>query len=111
MLSVLVQVNISGEKSKSGVNADECLWLCKQITRFEHLTLSGLMCIGSLGAKEKRIAEFAKMKVLFDNIEQDLGYTLPFLSMGMSDDYQEAILNGANVVRIGTSLFGERVYE
>ncbi len=110
-LDILVQVNISGESSKSGVGPEDAERLCEEAASFDSLRLRGLMTIGSLGATPDRTrAEFAGMRALFARLAERFGGETPFdtLSMGMSGDYAIAIEEGSTMLRIGTSIFGER---
>lgn len=110
---VLIEVNIGEEESKSGVQADKLYELIDEIKDFENISIKGLMCIPPIcDSPQKNLKFFDKMNNIFidisgkniDNISMDI------LSMGMSADYYEAILCGANMVRIGSSLFGARDY-
>lgn len=107
---VLVQVNISGEPSKSGVAPDRVLDLCRAVLAHKSLQLCGLMSIGeeSLSIDKKR-AEFRLMKELKLEVGKKLGFELTELSMGMSADYQLAIEEGATFVRVGSAIFGWRI--
>ena len=108
---ILVQVNTSGEESKSGINPDEAEKLCAEIVTLDNLSLEGLMTIGPLSDDEKRIREsFILLAGLRNTIQTQRGITLPELSMGMSGDYEIAISEGATLVRIGSAIFGNRTY-
>lgn len=108
---ILVQVNTSGEDSKSGIHPDEAEKLCGDISSLGNLSLEGLMTIGPLSDDEKRIREsFILLAGLRNSIETELGIKLPELSMGMSGDYEIAISEGATLVRIGSAIFGNRTY-
>lgn len=108
---ILVQVNTSGEESKSGIHPDETKKLCTEIAALKHLSLEGLMTIGPLSDNEEMIrASFSLLADLRKSIEHDCGISLPELSMGMSGDYQIAISKGATLVRIGSAIFGNRTY-
>lgn len=111
---ILIEVNIGDEESKSGINADMVYELLDEIKDFPNISVKGLMCIPPICDSPQKICEFFdKMNNIFidisgkniDNISMDI------LSMGMSADYYEAILNGANMVRVGSSLFGARNYQ
>jgi PLP dependent protein len=112
-LDVLIQVNISGEDTKSGIEPDEAKDLALYMEHLPGLTLRGLMTIGSFGA-EPRVTrnEFGRMKTLFDSLSGDPRVKSPFdtLSMGMSGDYRIAVEEGATLVRVGQAIFGERDY-
>ena len=108
---ILVQVNTSGEESKSGIHPDEAEKLCAEISSLGNLSLEGLMTIGPLSDDEKRIREsFILLAGLRNSIQSKLGIILPELSMGMSGDYEIAISEGATLVRIGSAIFGNRTY-
>ncbi len=107
-LNVCIQVNISGEVSKSGVPMEEALTLAQTITSLPHLRLRGLMAIPEPEADPgKQRAAFAKLKALFDAMRQK-GIEMDVLSMGMTDDMAAAIAEGATIVRVGTAIFGQR---
>lgn len=109
-LRVLVQVNLSREETKSGVLKEDLAEFMGEVAACEHLDLKGLMTIGPHTDDEKAIRTvFAEAKVLFDRLACQIpGFE--YLSMGMSDDFGLAILEGSNMVRIGTSIFGARNY-
>ena len=110
-LKVLVQVNISGEETKSGVTPDEAKKLAGYVATKEGLELNGLMTIGSFGvSQDVTRKEYAAMRELFNTLRDDNGLHryMKVLSMGMSDDYRIAVEEGSTMVRIGTSIFGAR---
>jgi pyridoxal phosphate enzyme (YggS family) len=102
-LNVLVQVNVSAEASKSGVAPAQALSLCEKIHTLANLRLRGLMAIPEPGAPRSR---FHEVRVLFEALKPRFGFDT--LSMGMSDDLDVAIAEGATLVRIGTAIFGAR---
>jgi len=106
-LNICLQVNVSGEASKSGCAPEELPKLAQAVAAMPHLRLRGLMCIPapSEDPAEQRAA-FARLRALRD----ELPLTLDTLSMGMSQDLEAAIAEGATWVRIGTALFGARDY-
>ncbi len=107
-LSVCIQVNISGEDSKSGVKENELATLAQQISKMPHLRLRGLMAIPAPSDDFKEQREtFAKVSALKDQLNKS-DYDLDTLSMGMSGDIEAAIAEGATIVRIGTAIFGAR---
>ena len=113
-LNVCVQVNISGEDSKSGCTAGEASALCRAVLSLPRLQLRGLMAIPAPvapGADAR--APFRSLRALFEQIGKDLGSPPGFdtLSAGMSDDLEAAIAEGSTMVRIGTALFGARHQE
>lgn len=111
---ILVEVNVGNEDAKSGVAPEQAEELLFQLCKIEGISVKGLMSIPPICENTQKICKyFDKMRNLFldikskniDNISMDI------LSMGMSSDYQEAILQGATMVRIGSLLFGERIYK
>lgn len=108
-LNICLEVNISEEKTKSGVNIEDILPLAEYCLTLPRLKLRGLMTIP---AQEKTIeaqrAQFHKLKILSESLQQK-GFMLDTLSMGMSDDWEAAVAEGATIVRIGTRIFGKRI--
>ena len=102
-LNVLIQVNVSGEKTKSGVAPEEVAALAKAVAAMPRLRLRGLMAIPQPGAPSERYAE---VRAAYDKLKAEFGFDT--LSMGMSDDLELAIAEGATMVRIGTAIFGAR---
>jgi PLP dependent protein len=102
-LNVLIQVNVSSEDTKSGVALDEVAPLAKAISGLPRLRLRGLMAIPEPGAERSR---YASVRGVFEKLKDELG--LDTLSMGMSDDLDVALAEGATMVRIGTAIFGQR---
>ena len=112
ILPVLIEVNSGREKEKAGVLPEDVVGLVTDISRFKNLRIEGLMTMGPLGSDPEQSRSYFKVtKKLFDEIsELDIpNVKMRFLSMGMSDSYKIAIEEGANIVRIGTALFGSRV--
>jgi PLP dependent protein len=108
---VLIQVNISEEASKSGVNVKDTYNLLKDISLLENLSVKGLMTMPPyFNAPEKVRPYFAALRGLRDRLEQKglLNMSLSELSMGMTGDFEVAIQEGATLVRIGTAIFGKR---
>jgi pyridoxal phosphate enzyme (YggS family) len=106
-LNVLVEVNTSGEASKSGCSIEECRQLCERVCASQSLRLKGLMTIGPLGGTEREVRKsFTLLRSLSEKIS-DLCSQVE-LSMGMSGDFIWAIEEGATMVRIGTALVGGR---
>ncbi|GHD65582.1 YggS family pyridoxal phosphate-dependent enzyme [Jeongeupia chitinilytica] len=107
-LNVCLQVNVSGETSKSGVAPDGVAALAAEVAALPRLKLRGLMCIPEpTDDKRKLSSQFALLRKLQQGLN-DLGYQLDTLSMGMSADLDIAIAEGATLVRIGTAIFGQR---
>ncbi|HEX4024252.1 MAG TPA: YggS family pyridoxal phosphate-dependent enzyme [Steroidobacteraceae bacterium] len=108
-LQVCLQVNIAADVDKAGVAPDEAAALAQGVARLSQLRLRGLMCIlpQGLDAHANRRA-FGALRMLLERLNGAHGGRLDTLSMGMSADYHEAILEGATLVRVGTALFGTR---
>ena len=102
-LNVLVQVNASGESSKSGVAPGQARALAQAVSTLPNLRLRGLMAIPEPGAPAERYRELG---ALYERLRGELGFDT--LSLGMSDDMDLAIAAGATMVRIGTAVFGPR---
>ena len=119
MLKVLLEINISGEASKYGlvgynwyqdISVKANLWRqASEIALLPNIQVAGLMTMAPYGAEEKTIRRvFADLRDLRDALSLQLEAPLPELSMGMTDDFQIAIEEGATMIRIGRALFGER---
>jgi len=102
-LNVLIQVNASGEASKSGVAPAAASALASSLANMKGIRLRGLMAIPEPGAPRAR---FSEIKALYENLRGE--FALDTLSMGMSDDMELAIAEGSTMVRIGTAIFGQR---
>lgn len=110
-VEALVQVNTTGEASKSGFPPGEVDEAIEQISKFSQIKLRGLMTIGPWGGDECSIrASFEKLRILRDRLNRNssAGGRIRELSMGMSSDFEMAIEEGATLLRIGTAVFGER---
>lgn len=110
---VLVEVNVGREESKSGVYMEQLEQLLAEIAQMDGIKVRGLMTIPPICDSEKEVSEyFSAMYQSFidirdkklDNINMDI------LSMGMSGDFEAAVANGSNIVRVGSAIFGERKY-
>lgn len=112
-MPVLLEVNIGCEYSKSGVSIQDTQSILEEISSFSGISVQGLMAIPPISENESEKRKvFSKMNQLFIDIKSkkiDNVY-MNILSMGMSGDYVQAIMEGATLVRIGTALFGQRVY-
>lgn len=107
-VNVLIQVNISGEESKSGVQPDEVKDIVLYAASKEGLNVCGLMTIGSFGVTlNVTRKEFSRMKDLFDRLKEDpdVSSWMNVLSMGMSGDFKIAIEEGATMIRVGIAVF------
>lgn len=109
-LQVCVQVNVSGEASKSGCTPAEALALCQAVAALPQLRLRGLMTIPEPADDvATQRAPLRQLREIFDSIRA-AGLPLDTLSMGMTHDLEAAIAEGATIVRVGTAIFGERNY-
>lgn len=109
VLDVLIQINLGDEPQKGGVAPDELPALAEHVAGLSGLALRGMMALPpfELGlARKQRL--FSDLRLLRDAVSQQTGLALPELSMGMTDDFPQAIAEGATMVRIGTRIFGER---
>ena len=107
---ILLEVNVSGEKSKSGMKPEEVEGVLAHIAKAcPRITVEGLMTMAPFSENpEDARPYFRRLRELRDEMERELGIGLPRLSMGMSGDYEVAVEEGATWVRLGTVLFGER---
>lgn len=107
-LNICLQVNVSGEASKSGISLDELPELARQVVRLPRLRLRGLMTIPAPATDfDAQRQPFRTLRLAMEELNAS-GMALDTLSMGMSDDLEAAIAEGATLVRIGTALFGPR---
>ncbi|HQR48408.1 MAG TPA: YggS family pyridoxal phosphate-dependent enzyme [Steroidobacteraceae bacterium] len=107
-LDVLLQVKVSGKAGKGGVAPESVADLAAVVTGLPRLRLRGLMCMPEPAAGEMAQREpFRRLRELHDDLRRQ-GHALDTLSMGMSDDLEAAVLEGATIVRVGTAVFGPR---
>ena len=106
-LSALVEVNTSGEASKSGCAPDQCRSICERVAASGALELRGLMTIGPLGGDESSVRQSFNLLRRLGESMADLTPEI-VLSMGMSDDFALAIEEGSTMIRVGTALLGDR---
>ncbi len=107
-LNVCIQVNVDDEASKSGVAFDEVRELAAAILELPRLRLRGLMCLPAIRSDfEAQREPFRRLRELGDDL-RGAGIPVDTLSMGMSDDFRAAIVEGSTIVRIGTAVFGPR---
>lgn len=108
-LPVLLEVNVSGEATKYGFSPTEVLERLLELNDYDRLEIHGFMCMAPWSKEpEKARPYFRRLKELQQEAEEILGAPLPELSMGMSGDFEIAIEEGSTLVRVGTTLFGER---
>lgn len=113
IMDILIQVNISGEESKSGIRPEELNLLLSHAGKLNHVKVKGLMTIApKTDNPEENILHFDNMRQLFVDTSKNIcdNVSMQYLSMGMSGDYETAIECGANMVRIGSAVFGARDY-
>ena len=109
-LNICLQVNISGEASKSGISPAELPALARAVAQLPRLRLRGLMAIPEPETDVNlQRAAFAQLRTLYEQLQAD-GLALDTLSMGMSSDLRAAVLEGATIVRVGSAIFGSRHY-
>lgn len=105
-LPCFVEVSVNHEESKNGVLYEEALDFIKSLQQFSKIKVVGLMMMGIQGSDVTSLEQqFGKLATLRSNIEQQLHISLPYLSMGMSEDYQTALKKGATHIRLGRILF------
>ncbi|MPS49999.1 MAG: YggS family pyridoxal phosphate-dependent enzyme [Methylobacillus sp.] len=108
-LQVCIQVNVSGESSKSGTNAADAIALADHIRQLPKLRLRGLMAIPApTDDPQEQRSQFRAVRNIYDRL-QSAGHDLDTLSMGMSEDFPAAIQEGATIVRVGSAIFGARI--
>lgn len=110
---ILLEVNIGAEESKSGFTPEEASQIAAEMGNFPGVELSGLMAIPPVSEKKgDNCTYFAKMRNLFVDISRKKydNVTMVCLSMGMSDDFEDAISEGSTMIRVGTAIFGARNY-
>jgi uncharacterized pyridoxal phosphate-containing UPF0001 family protein len=113
-MPILIEINSGRERQKAGVFPEEAEQLIREISAYQNIKVLGLMTMGPFaGDPEDSRPYFVETKKTFDRIKQ-LGLPdvdMRYLSMGMTNSYKVAIEEGANTVRIGSKIFGERTYE
>ncbi|MDI6809440.1 MAG: YggS family pyridoxal phosphate-dependent enzyme [Candidatus Eisenbacteria bacterium] len=109
-IDVLVEVNTSGETTKFGVFAEAAEKLIEEISDLDSISVKGLMTVGPLGEDEEARASFRTLRRLFEKIGKKGigGVQMKYLSMGMTDDFESALEEGSNMIRIGRAIFGPR---
>lgn len=114
VMPILIEINSGREKQKSGVLPEEAEQLIREISAYQNIRVMGLMTMGPFaGDPEDSRPYFVETKKIFERINQlDLpNVNMRYLSMGMTNSYKIAIEEGANMVRIGSKIFGERTYK
>jgi len=111
IVDVLVQVNVAEEESKFGIRTSEALDFVKEVSRFENIKVRGLMTIAPLVENPETVRYvFRELRKLLIDIRQENidNINMDFLSMGMSNDFEIAVEEGSNMIRVGTAIFGRR---
>ena len=107
-LNICIQINISDEASKSGINVSEIFDFAELVHNLKNLNLRGIMAIPSKESERKTLlSQYKTMREIYEKLKIKYN-SIDTLSMGMSNDYLLAIQNGSNLVRIGTKIFGKR---
>lgn len=113
IMPILIQINIGKEESKSGIYEEELPKLIEELSHFKNILVSGIMTIPP-NDEDKEITRnyFKKMYKLFNQLKEYKydNFNVKYLSMGMTDDFEIAIEEGANIIRVGTGIFGKRNY-
>ncbi|NLL43211.1 MAG: YggS family pyridoxal phosphate-dependent enzyme [Firmicutes bacterium] len=105
---VLIQVNVSGEESKTGLSPSEVRSFAKRVLQeCDNVRIRGLMTMAPLLEPQAVRPYFRETRLLYEDLQQELGVTWDILSMGMTNDFEVAIEEGATLVRIGSALFSE----
>lgn len=110
---VLLEINIGGEASKSGIQASELSAMLEHVSGLGLVRVRGLMAIPPVSeVKGQNRVYFRQMRQLFvdNSVKKYDNVSMDFLSMGMSDDFEDAIAEGSNMVRVGSAIFGARIY-
>lgn len=113
-VNILVELNIGEEESKFGISEESVYDFVKSLEQFENINVLGIMTVAPFAEDPEEIRwVFKKMKVIFDKLSSMniKNSNMKFLSMGMTNDFEIAIEEGANIIRIGTAVFGERTYK
>lgn len=111
MLEILVQVNVAGETTKFGLEKEKVVELVREISLLDHVRVKGLMTIAPLAEDPDTVRPvFRELRDLLIDIKKENidNIDMDFLSMGMSHDFEAAIEEGSNMVRVGTAIFGKR---
>lgn len=110
---ILLEINIGGEESKGGVAPEDAEELLRQAAALDRIRIKGLMTVAPPGHEEENRPYFRRMRELRDQLAvlNLPGVEMKELSMGMTDDFETAISEGATIVRVGTAIFGQRSYD
>ncbi len=105
-VNVLVEINVGGEKSKSGISPEKAEELMEYVSSLKHVNLRGIMSVLPIHADDSLYEQMREFSVMATN-----RFNAPILSMGMSGDYERAVRYGSNMIRIGSAVFGKRNYQ
>lgn len=111
--NVLIELNLGGEESKFGLDENSVFEFAKSIEQYDHIRVMGMMTVAPYDENPENIRwVFKKMKSIFDEISNLnlINFEMKYLSMGMTNDYEIAIEEGSNMIRVGTAIFGSRNY-
>ncbi|MEE1313066.1 MAG: YggS family pyridoxal phosphate-dependent enzyme [Lachnospiraceae bacterium] len=114
VVPILIQVNVAQEETKFGLKTDEVIKLVREVAKLQNISIQGLMTIAPfVDDPEDNRVYFRQLKQLFVDIDKKKidNVTMKILSMGMTNDYEVAIEEGATMVRVGTGIFGARNYQ
>lgn len=114
IVDILIEVNVAEEESKFGLKLEEVIAMVEEISKYSHLRIKGLMTIAPYveNPEENRSVFAALRKLSVDIAQKNIdNVSVEILSMGMTNDYEVAIEEGATIVRVGTGIFGERNYD
>lgn len=105
-LDCLIEVNINNENSKSGILLKDCEAFLKEVQKYSKVRILGLMCMTMKESSSiEKQNQFSRLRQLMEELNERLGFNMKELSMGMSDDYKEAIASGSTIVRLGRMLW------
>ncbi len=109
VMPVLIEINSAREPQKAGVMPEEALNLAEEIWSMEHLKLMGVMTMGPVVSAPEEIRPYFRLtREIFEKLRERYGSDIRYISMGMTDTWRVAVEEGANIVRIGTGIFGPR---
>lgn len=111
--NVLIELNLGGEESKFGLDENSVFEFAKSIEQYDHIRVMGMMTVAPYDENPENIRwVFKKMKSIFDEMSNLnlINFEMKYLSMGMTNDYEIAIEEGSNMIRVGTAIFGSRNY-
>lgn len=108
VVDILIEINIGEEESKSGVSVKKLPEIADHCLSLSNIRLKGFMAIPPVDDNGSNSGYFRQMEIIYNKYQSEIGAQIDTLSMGMSNDYVQAVLYGSNIVRIGSALFGKR---